>query len=180
MKRQLASALLLFRPASQAAILLMRVCLSGMRRSRHCEEMRPSSDSARLSQLPCLGVEVVLHEGDFFGLREVGVGHLFEEAGVIDGGAPLGDLDMPPAFERRQRHEQVGRAVAPVFVVKARRPARTHRRRHARFGDKLPAGLVETNQRAGRVVRAPVDLQHIFHRRHEGGIGLGRDDPLPF
>ena len=127
-----------------------------------------------------VGVEVVLHEDDFFGLREVGVGHLFEDAGVIDGGAPLGDLDMPPAFEWREQHEQVGRAVAPVFVVKARRPARTHRRRHARFGDKLPAGLVETNQRAGRVVRAPVDLQHIFHRRHEGGIGLGRDDPLPF
>ena len=29
-------------------------------------------------------------------------------------------------------------------------------------------------------MRARVDLQHIFHRRHEGGIGLWRDDPLPF
>jgi hypothetical protein len=40
----------------QAAISSMRVCLSGMRRSRHWAGRTPSSDSARSSQLPCLGV----------------------------------------------------------------------------------------------------------------------------
>src|SRR6266567_5291996 len=44
------------RSCSQAAISSMRDCLSGMRRSRHWEERTPSSDSARLSQLPCFGV----------------------------------------------------------------------------------------------------------------------------
>src|SRR5216110_3808484 len=39
----------------QAAISAMRVCLSGMRRSRHWDVRTPSSDSARSSQLPCFG-----------------------------------------------------------------------------------------------------------------------------
>ena len=39
-----------------AATSSMRVCLSGIRRSRHWDDRTPSSDSARSSQLPCLGV----------------------------------------------------------------------------------------------------------------------------
>jgi hypothetical protein len=47
---------LALRACSQAAISSMRVCLSGMRRSRHWDDRTPSSDSARSSQLPCFGV----------------------------------------------------------------------------------------------------------------------------
>ncbi len=53
---QSALAWLAFRSSSQAAISSMRVCLSGMRRSRHWDERTPSSDSAISSQLPCFGV----------------------------------------------------------------------------------------------------------------------------
>src|SRR6476660_1865086 len=55
-KCQLALAWLALRSCSQAAISSMRVCLSGMRRSRHWDDRTPSSDSARSSQLPCFGV----------------------------------------------------------------------------------------------------------------------------
>jgi len=127
-----------------------------------------------------MGVEVILHEGDFFGFREVGVGQVFQNMRVIDGGAPLGDLDMPPAFKRREQHEQIGRAVAPVFVINARRPAWPHGQRHTRFGQKLFAGFVETNQRVGWIVRARIDRQHILHRRHKRSIGVGRNHPLLF
>src|SRR5712691_11317297 len=37
--------------------MYFRVCLSGIRRSRHWAERTPSSDSAMSSQLPCLGVK---------------------------------------------------------------------------------------------------------------------------
>src|SRR5262249_11084465 len=47
---------LALRSCSQAAISSMRVCLSGMRRSRHWDDRAPSSDSGRSSQLPCFGV----------------------------------------------------------------------------------------------------------------------------
>ena len=53
---QSAFAWLAFRSSSQTAISFMRVCLSGMRRSRHWDERTPSSDSAISSQLPCFGV----------------------------------------------------------------------------------------------------------------------------
>jgi site-specific DNA recombinase len=49
-KCQLALVWLALRSCSQAAISSMRVCLSGMRRSRHWDDRMPSSDSARSSQ----------------------------------------------------------------------------------------------------------------------------------
>src|SRR5258707_7378618 len=49
---------LALRSCSQAAISSMRICLLGMRRSRHWDVRTPSSDSAKSSQLPCFGVEV--------------------------------------------------------------------------------------------------------------------------
>jgi GAF domain-containing protein len=55
-KCQLALVWVALRSCSQAATSSMRVCLSGMRRSRHWDDRTPSSDSARSSQLPCFGV----------------------------------------------------------------------------------------------------------------------------
>jgi hypothetical protein len=44
-----------FLSRSQAPISSINVCLSGMRRSRHCEVRTASSGSARSSQLACFG-----------------------------------------------------------------------------------------------------------------------------
>src|SRR5713226_7569885 len=53
---QLALEWLALRSNSHAATSSTRVCLSGIRRSRHWDDRTPSSDSARSSQLPCFGV----------------------------------------------------------------------------------------------------------------------------
>jgi YD repeat-containing protein len=53
---QLALAWCLLRWSCHALTSWARICLSAMRRSRHCDASTPSSDSAVLSQLPCLGV----------------------------------------------------------------------------------------------------------------------------
>src|SRR5271166_2780317 len=53
-----------------------------------------------------VGVEIVLDEDDLLGIGEVDVGDLLQDMGVVDGGAPLADLDPPPAFERGEDHEQ--------------------------------------------------------------------------
>src|SRR5271169_2461401 len=53
---QFALVWLAFRSRSQASISSIKVCLSGIRRSRHWDDRTPSSDSARSSQLPCFGV----------------------------------------------------------------------------------------------------------------------------
>ena len=52
-----------------------------------------------------MGVEVVLYEDDFLGVKEMGVHQVFQDMGIIDGRAPLGDLDVSPPFERREQHE---------------------------------------------------------------------------
>ena len=41
-----------------------------------------------------MGVEIILDEDDRFGLREVDVGQVFQNVGVIDSGAAVGDLDV--------------------------------------------------------------------------------------
>jgi hypothetical protein len=55
-KRQLALAWLVLRRESQAATARARAVELAMRRSRHWLKRTASSDSARLSQLPCLGL----------------------------------------------------------------------------------------------------------------------------
>jgi hypothetical protein len=47
-----------------------------------------------------MGVEIVLHQNDFLGIREVTVGQILKRLGIIHSGAPIGDFDAPPPFER--------------------------------------------------------------------------------
>ena len=47
-------------------------------------------------------------------------GEIAQDLGVVDGRAPPRDLDVTPAFERREQHEGVGRAVTLVLEVVAR------------------------------------------------------------
>ena len=104
-----------------------------------------------------MGVEVVLDQGDRLGSREVDIGQVSQNVGVIDGGAAVGDLDAAPAFERSEHHEQVGHAVARVFVIDTGRTPRPNRHRRAAFGDELLGRLVQTNQRAVGVARPRVN-----------------------
>ncbi len=58
-----------------------------------------------------MNVEIVLDEHDGVGAREVNVGQILQDMGIIDGGVAVRHLDVAPAFERREQHEQVGGAV---------------------------------------------------------------------
>ena len=64
-----------------------------------------------------MGVEIVLHHHDLWGLGKVDVRHILERMGIIDGGMAIRDFDMAPAFERSKQHEEVGGAVALVLVI---------------------------------------------------------------
>ena len=61
------------------------------------------------------------------------VGQIPEHVGIIDGGVAVGDLDMPPAFQRREHYEQIGDAIAFVFVIVARWLSRFGGDRRARL-----------------------------------------------
>jgi hypothetical protein len=70
-----------------------------------------------------VGVEIVLDKDDRCGSSKVDVGQVLQDVRVVDGGAAVGDLDVAPAFDRREHHERVGDPIARVFVIDAgRRP----------------------------------------------------------
>src|SRR6476469_5557584 len=81
--------------------------------------------------------------------------------------ALVGDRHLTPAAERLEGHEQIGGAVAHVFVVIAfglPRPVlacRARRQRGAHLADQLLAALVQADHRPLRVMRTVVDRQHV-------------------
>jgi hypothetical protein len=58
-----------------------------------------------------------LDEHDGLGVWEVNIGQILQDVGIIDGGVAVRHLDVAPAFERREQHEQVGRAIAFVLII---------------------------------------------------------------
>src|SRR5690606_298041 len=72
-----------------------------------------------------------------------------------------------------------------VVVVVAPGPPGTlgrpggRRQRLTDLSEELARHLVHADDGAGRVVGSPVDGEHVLHLRHEPGVGLGGDHPLP-
>ena len=89
------------------------------------------------------------------------VGEVLEDGSVIDHDTTLANGDMAPAVKRGKQHEQAGHTRAPVFIVEARFAPGPCRGRRA---GQLLAGLVQADQRAGRITGAGADLRHVFHR----------------
>ena len=58
-----------------------------------------------------MDVEIILHQHDFGRVGKMRVGQIPEHVGIIDGGVAVGDLDMPPAFQRR---EPMNRLATPL------------------------------------------------------------------
>src|SRR5271166_531024 len=85
---------------------------------------------------------------------------------------------MPPAFQRREHHEQIGRAIALILIVMPRGVSGLGRDRHPRFGDQLLRCLVQAHHGERRVVRPLINLQYVLHAGDEGGVGIRWDDPL--
>src|SRR5438876_4181027 len=106
------------------------------------------------------------------------IGQIPEHVGTIDGGAAVGALDMPPAFQRREHHDQIGDAIAFVFVIVTRWLSRFGGDRRARVDDQLLRGFVEAHERALRIVRSLIDFQDVFHGGDKRRVGVGRNHPL--
>ena len=125
-----------------------------------------------------MGVEIILQQHDFRRVGKMRVGQVPEHVGIIDGGVAVGDLDMPPAFQRREHHEQIGDAIAFVFVIVTRWLSRFGVDRRARLDDQLLGGFVKAHERALRIVRSLIDFQHVFHGGDKRRVGVGRNHPL--
>src|SRR5271166_2363292 len=107
------------------------------------------------------------------------VGWAFEDFRVVDGGVAICHFDMAPALQRREDHEEIGDAVALIFVVVSRGLSRLGWDRRTGLGNQLLGGLVQAHQRTGGISRLLVGFQHVFHGGDEARAGFGRDHPLP-
>ena len=125
-----------------------------------------------------MGVEIVLHQHDLRRVGKMHVRQIPEHMGIIDGGAAVGHFHKPPPFQRREHHEQIGDAIAFVFVIVTRLAPRLRGDRRACLDDQLLRGFVEAHERTLRIVRPLIDLQHFFHVGDKGRAGVRRDHPL--
>ena len=126
---------------------------------------------------PIMGVEVVLHQADLFGLWIVHLYQLPHAVGIVLSGASLAHPDVPPTPQRLAQHQLIADSLAFVLVVLLGRTAWPSRQRFSSFAEELLAGLIEADHRVGRVVRQKVGLDHVFHPPDVLGIDLGRDAP---
>lgn len=123
--------------------------------------------------------EIILDENNPFGVAKVAIAQLAQDMGIVDTGPSVCDLDMPLAFQRRERHEQVGDTSAAVFIVMTDWSPRCHWDRRTRFRDQLFAGLIEADQRPTRVVWPRVDGQYVFHGGGERCVRTRWNYPVP-
>ncbi len=56
--------------------------------------------------------------------------------------------------------------------------ARFGRDRQTCLDDELLGGFVKADHGTIRIMRPVIDFQHVFHRGHEGGACIGRNDEL--
>jgi hypothetical protein len=133
-----------------------------------------------------VGVEIVLHQRDLASIRKVRVRQILEEVCEIHGGVAIGHFNMAPAFEGCEQHEQIRRSIAFVLVVITCDPPPSRaqlpgfcRDWHPCFGGQLLRRLIQTHQGALWIWWLVINLEHIFHIRHERRICLRRSDKLP-
>ena len=127
-----------------------------------------------------VGIEVVLNENDLGRAWKVLVGQLLKEPCVIQRGMAVCDLDMPPAFQGSEQHEQIGGAVALILIIMPCGPSRLRRDRQACLGDQLFRCLVQAHDGVVWIMGPMVHFQNIFHGGNERGTGVGWNDPLFF
>ena len=65
-------------------------------------------------------VKIVLYESDLRRRWKMRVGQFLEDAREVLRGALIGYLNMPPVFQWREHNEQIGCAIASIFVIMPR------------------------------------------------------------
>jgi len=124
-------------------------------------------------------VEIIHHQADQLGFREIDINQQPHLLCKIPPGSSRGDIDLSPARQRLHKEEEIRRALTLVFIVTARRAARSQRQWRARLTDQLHRAFVKTDLRPPRISWLGVQIQHILHVPDKGRTHAG-DTPLFF
>ena len=125
-----------------------------------------------------MSVQVVHHQGDLISLRKMNVREIPHAMSPINSSAMIRHLEMPPAFQGSEQHEQVTDPGPLIFVVVSPRLSRTFRNGSPRLFDLLAVSFIHANQWARRIGWTLINFQDVFHRAHKIAVGLRRNAPL--
>ena len=131
----------------------------------------------RVERGRAMGVEVVHHEHHLLRVWMHLVADMPDDPRELLPAPPPRRDGAPRVRQRLEGHEDVRDPVPDVLVVALPGAARPCRQALAELADELAGGLVEADDRAGRVVGALVDGEHVLHGRYELRPVLG-DAPL--
>src|SRR5258706_3283533 len=119
-------------------------------------------------------VQVILHQADVLGLRVDLIDEPAHHLGVVVHGALRSHLDVPPAGQWLNQHEQVARATAFVLVIHALRLAWLNRNRRLHISMPHHRLFIQADGRILRVILLLVQVEHIFHGRYELASDCGQ------
>ena len=125
-----------------------------------------------------MGIEIVHHPRDPFGLGIVYIEQLLDLMSPIECRALLRNLEMAPTRQRVKKQKQRADAITFILGIVARGLTGCAEQRFADFFDQLFATLIHAYQGMRRVIGAFVDLEHLFQGADKFSISLGRDTPL--
>ena len=92
--------------------------------------------------------------------------------------APLCNPAHALTRQRLERHEYVARPHTAILIVLSFSLPHHHRQRRAHLTDQLARRLIHAHHRAIRIIRPPVNIQHLFHCRLNFRIAVRRYHPL--
>jgi len=149
-------------------------------------DVESSGESVRFVGTECLversdvvRVEIVTDKMDFSSVGEVLLEQPLDLLRPVEAGAVLAGADSSPAQQRRKEHEEGAGAVTLVLVILASRLAGRHRQSRGDPSVQFLARLVHADQWLVAIERLSVEVEHLFHLRHEaGGVALGNAEAL--
>ncbi len=126
-----------------------------------------------------MGVQVILNHPDHFRFRISFIHQPLDEMGVILAGAPLRYCHVPVTRLGLDHYKQIAAAISFVLVVLPGRLLRPGWYWLSDLAMQLFELFVQADLGTSRVVRFGLQIEDIFHPRHEGWVYF-RDTPLLF
>jgi 5-methylcytosine-specific restriction endonuclease McrA len=100
-------------------------------------------------------------------LGEVALDQGFHPLGNIASGATVGHLDIPPAGQRLEQHQEMTAALAPIRLVVAGGAPRAYRERRSPLAHPLIRRLLNAYDGIASVIQLGLQGQDVFHAPDE-------------
>jgi hypothetical protein len=110
----------------------------------------------------CMRRKIVHHHADPLRARIMNIGQIAHAEGEVARGSMFGDFHMAPRPVRIEKHEQIGRAIAPIFAIVSLGLTWRGRDRFTYLSDQLCRAFVEASHRTPGIGLFSIEVEHIL------------------